>query len=96
VPDVAADAAPATGYEIVVAGQSTVVGGTSGAAPLWAGLTAALGRKPGWINPALWSNPAAMTEITQGDNGQYRAGPYPNPCCGLGVPIGAALAKLKL
>ena len=41
-PDVCANADPATGYKVVVAGQELVVGGTSGAAPLWAAITALL------------------------------------------------------
>lgn len=96
VPDVAAVAAPETGYRIVVGGQWLVVGGTSGAAPFWAGLIAAAGPKPGWVNPTLWSNPASCALITKGNNGQFRAGPYPNPCAGLGVPIGRLVAGLKL
>src|ERR1700738_5666193 len=38
VPDVAGDADPATGYQIVVNGQSARVGGTSAVAPLGAAL----------------------------------------------------------
>lgn len=96
VPDVAAVADPATGYRIVVAGRWTVVGGTSGAAPLWAGLVAAHGPKSSWVNPPLWASPAACVEITEGNNGQFRAGPYPNPCAGIGVPDGAKVLALKL
>jgi subtilase family serine protease len=36
VPDVAADASPSSGYTIFSAGSWVTVGGTSGAAPLWA------------------------------------------------------------
>ena len=42
VPDVAADADPATGYVVRVDGEDTVIGGTSAVAPLWAGLIARL------------------------------------------------------
>src|SRR5262249_48106927 len=42
VPDVAADADPAMGYQILVDGQLEVVGGTSAVAPLWAALIARL------------------------------------------------------
>jgi kumamolisin len=95
VPDVAGDADPATGYEIVVAGTIRVVGGTSAVAPLWAGLTAvfneALGRPVGFINPLLYPllATASFHQITTGNNGAYRAGPGWNPCCGLGTPDGA-------
>ncbi len=37
VPDVAGNADPSTGYNIVVDGQTATVGGTSAVAPLWAG-----------------------------------------------------------
>jgi hypothetical protein len=63
-------------------------------APLYAGLFAAFGKKLGWIGPALWKNPLAFNDITVGDNGLFRAGIGPDPCTGLGSPIGTALAKV--
>ena len=90
VPDVAACADPATGYNIICNGQAEVVGGTSAVAPLWAGLVAATyGPKPGWILPAWYRNPQWFNNITTGDNGVYLAGPGPDPCTGLGSPNGA-------
>ncbi|MBO0820936.1 MAG: S8/S53 family peptidase, partial [Nocardiopsaceae bacterium] len=63
VPDVAGNADPASGYEIVVDGSKTVVGGTSAVAPLWAGLIARLaqstGKKFGLLQTALYSGVAA-------------------------------------
>ena len=94
VPDVAADADPNTGYNITVHGSNTVVGGTSAVAPLYAGLFAALGKKLGFITPSLYKNPAAFTDITSGGNGYYNAGPGPDPCTGLGSPIGSKLAPI--
>ena len=94
VPDVAANADSDTGYKIVVHGSDAVVGGTSAVAPLYAGLFAAFGRKLGFVNPKLWANQTAFTDITTGDNGFYRAAPGPDPCTGLGVPIGDQLAKV--
>jgi kumamolisin len=102
VPDVAGDAAPATGYSIVVNGQTGTVGGTSAVAPLWAGLTALInqanGAPAGFFLPALYANAAtALREITTGTNipsGStlgYTAGPGWNACTGLGVPIGTAV-----
>ena len=101
IPDVAGDAAPGTGYQIVVSGQSEVVGGTSAVAPLWAGLTALInqgaGAPVGFILPTLYANPSLLRQITQGNNipsGStlgYQAGPGWNACTGLGVPIGQAL-----
>ena len=94
VPDVAAEADPETGYEIVVRGSPTVVGGTSAVAPLYAGLFAALGRKLGFVTPVLWSNHLAFTDVTVGDNGHFRARVGPDACTGLGVPIGDRIAAL--
>lgn len=99
VPDVAANADPQTGYNVVVDGQQTVIGGTSAVAPLWAGLLArinqSLGSNVGYVNPLLYSANVEATfhEITSGNNGQYSAGPGWNACTGLGTPDGAALLK---
>jgi kumamolisin len=94
VPDVAADADPNTGYNVTVHGANTVVGGTSAAAPLYAGLFAAFGKKLGFITPTLYETPSAFTDITSGDNGYYKAAVGPDPCTGLGSPIGDKLAPL--
>ena len=94
VPDVAADADPNTGYNIYVHGSLTVVGGTSAVAPLYAGLFAAFGKKLGFVTPTLYENPSVFTDITSGGNGYYSAAPGPDPCTGLGSPIGSKLAAL--
>jgi kumamolisin len=94
VPDVAADADPNTGYEIVVHGTQSVVGGTSAVAPLYAGLFAAFGTKRGFVTPKLWENQAAFNDITVGGNGFYNAAPGPDPCSGIGSPIGTKIAAL--
>lgn len=94
VPDVAANADPNTGYEIFVHGQPVVEGGTSAVAPLYAGLFAAFGKKLGFVSPILWKNHTCFNDITVGDNGAFRAGVGPDPCTGLGSPIGARLAAL--
>jgi subtilase family serine protease len=94
IPDVAANADPRTGYRIVVHGQPDVTGGTSAVAPLYAGLFASFGRKLGFVAPELWSHPTCFQDITSGDNGAYRALQGPDPCTGLGVPIGDRLAAL--
>jgi kumamolisin len=106
VPDLAADADPATGYQIVQGGQQLVIGGTSAVAPLIAGLVAlmnqSLGKAAGYLNPLLYG-PVATTsgtvhDITQGNNdidgslgGAYQAGVGWDPCTGLGSPDGAAV-----
>jgi kumamolisin len=94
VPDVCADADPNTGYEIVVHGSSTVVGGTSAVAPLFAGLFAAFGNKLGFVTPTLWLNQGAFNDITVGGNGLYNAAVGPDPCSGIGSPIGTGIAAL--
>ena len=101
VPDVAADAAPASGYIIIVHGHMTTVGGTSAVAPLWAGLTTLINEKAaqplGFFLPTLYRQPHLLREITVGNNRPagsnigYSAGPGWNACTGLGVPQGQAL-----
>ncbi|MGB6742426.1 MAG: peptidase S53, partial [Terracidiphilus sp.] len=94
VPDVAGDADPNTGYEIVVHGSSTVVGGTSAVAPLYAGLFASFGTKLGFVTPTLWLNQKAFNDITVGSNGFYDAAVGPDACSGIGSPIGTGIAAL--
>ncbi len=97
VPDVAGDADPDSGYEIVADGQQEVVGGTSAVAPLWAGLIALMnqkfGKSVGYLNPLLYGASAEATfhDITSGNNDGYSAGPGWDPCTGLGSPDGAKL-----
>ena len=107
VPDVAGDAAPASGYRILCDGISfpdpsqglPPVGGTSAVAPLWAGLIArinqGLGKPAGFINPLLYAAPANATfrDITQGNNGAYKAGAGWDACTGLGTPNGQNLLQ---
>lgn len=94
VPDVAADADPSTGYTIYVHGSTTILGGTSAVAPLYAGLFASFGKKLGFVTPKLWANQGAFSDITSGGNGYYNAAKGPDPCTGLGAPIGAKIAAL--
>ena len=94
VPDVAANADPNTGYEIVLDGQVEPVGGTSAVAPLYAGLFAALGQKLGFVTPKLWQDRTAFNDIISGDNGTYHAQTGPDACTGLGSPVGQQLAAL--
>ena len=94
VPDVSANADPQTGYQVVIHGATTQVGGTSAVAPLYAGLFAAFGRKLGFVTPKLWLNQTCFNDITEGDNGFYRAWPGPDPCTGIGSPIADKIAAL--
>ena len=98
VPDVSGDADPESGYQVLVDGQSTVFGGTSAVAPLWAALLVrcaqALGRSPGYLNPILYQTLEAegvTRDITNGNNGAYQAGPGWDPCTGWGSPDGTKL-----
>jgi kumamolisin len=96
VPDVAGDADPVTGYDVRVDGQNETVGGTSAVAPLWAALVARLnqklGRSLGAANAALYGVAStAFHDITQGNNGSYKAAKGWDACTGLGSPNGQAL-----
>ena len=101
VPDVSGDADPQTGYQVLIDGTSTVIGGTSAVAPLWAALTArlvqALGRPLGLLQPVLYAGVSAgvvqpgFRDIVAGNNGAFQAGPGWDACTGLGVPDGEAL-----
>ncbi len=112
VPDVAAVANPDSAYSIYDSvsgtGQWTAEGGTSGAAPVWAALTALADEscgatKPaqaaGLLNPALYRNPSDMNDITSGNNdytgtnnGDYPAGTGYDMASGLGSPTAALFA----
>lgn len=96
VPDVAGDASPESGYNILVDGEQEVVGGTSAVAPLWAALLALINQKKGspvgFVNPSLYPDEADFHDITQGNNGAYSAGPGWDACTGLGSPDGTELA----
>lgn len=104
VPDVAAVADPATGYEVFVDGERKVYGGTSAVAPLWAALVARLaqaaGSPLGMLHPTLYAAAAAsprrdgFRDITSGGNGGFTAQAGWDACTGLGVPDGGALLAL--
>ncbi len=100
VPDVAGNADPATGYQVRVDGEEFGIGGTSAVAPLWAGLIALLnqrlGHPVGFLNPLLYGTlrgKGATRDITEGDNGGYRAGRGWDACTGWGSPVGTALLE---
>jgi kumamolisin len=106
VPDVAGNADPQTGYQILSGGQPQVVGGTSAVAPLWAALIARLaqatGTRFGLIQPVLYAGVApraavaGFNDIVTGTNGAYSAGPGWDACTGLGSPNAPALlTRLK-
>ena len=95
VPDVVADANPYTGLLIYVLGQEEVIGGTSLATPIWAGMTADLIsviHKPlslfnsilYWINENQTLYNRVFHQTTFGFNGLYSAHQGYNLVTGLG------------
>jgi subtilase family serine protease len=86
-PDIALDAAPGTGYWIFSHGLSAggtpiwdVVGGTSAAAPLMAGITAdaneSAGQALGFANPFIYDGTTGFHDITQGNNVNFTGSAY--------------------
>jgi kumamolisin len=104
LPDVAAVADPLTGVVVMhVSGTKLEpIGGTSGAAPLWAALIArinqGLGVPCGFLNPVLYQKFASgvLRDITLGNNGNYEAKAGWDACTGLGAPGGDELLKALL
>ena len=100
VPDVAAAAADAPGYRIIVGGNPIVKNGTSAVAPLWAAMislaNARRNARLGLVNSHLYANLALFRPIIEGDNRVgnigYAAAPGLawNACTGLGVPARGA------
>jgi kumamolisin len=78
LPDLAGDADPVSGYQILLDGKMQVIGGTSAVAPLMAGLlalinqatTKSFGKTVGLINPVIYGAGAASAfrDITKGNN----------------------------
>jgi kumamolisin len=99
VPDVCGDADPQTGWDVRVDGSDTVIGGTSAVAPMWAGLIARINsannnQPVGFINPLLYASPAALNDVSQGNNGDFAAAAGWDACTGLGSPNGGKIAAL--
>jgi len=101
IPDVAGYAA---GYSIVCQGRPARVPGTSGVAPLWAGLVALLNQKldhrVGFLNPYLYNEinkAGALNDVREGNNDDghcapfYHAAPGWDACTGLGTPDGTKI-----
>lgn len=98
-PDISAVADPFTGLKIVFNQQEIVGGGTSQAAPLWAGMAAVMnqylveqnGRLIGNLNPILYriaegTRLPAFRDIVLGGNAVASAGPGYDLATGLGTP----------
>lgn len=109
VPDVAANASTRTGYIVWSDETDMSMGGTSAAAPLWAGLVACLNesldRRIGFLTPLLYTKEAqqkgALRDIVDGDNNNeqmpgrkgYLAQAGWDACTGLGTPRGEELLR---
>lgn len=97
VPDVCANADPNTGYIIYLNGQFMVIGGTSAAAPLWAGFLASINYRK-FINTNIYSlyqtNKNIVYDIKSGNNGDYTGATNYDLCSGLGSPNLTLLASL--
>jgi kumamolisin len=98
VPDVSADADPASGYQIVVGGNWQTIGGTSAVAPLWSGFLARLNQSlnssVGFLQPFLYTpavRQSCFRDIVSGNNGAYEAASGWDACTGLGSPNGRQL-----
>lgn len=105
VPDVAGPADPDSPFFVVFRGQPTAAGGTSAAAPFWAGVAAivdqyarAQGVGPvGSANALLYGiakrDPRAFHDVTRGGNRYYDAGRGWDYATGLGSPRVERLAR---
>ncbi|MGB8402637.1 MAG: S53 family peptidase [Mycobacterium sp.] len=108
-PDVAAVADFFTGAQMVFGGDVVLAGGTSMAAPLWAGMAAVIdqylvangGRPLGDVNPLLYrvqraGRLPAFRDVTVGGNAIAMAGPGYDLVTGLGTPDVDNLARSLL
>ena len=103
VPDVAAKADLLRGYLMTVGGADISMGGTSAAAPAWAGLIACLnemmGENAGFLNALLYGRRygrrlrMGMRDIVKGGTQAFKARHGWDACTGWGSPIGIKLLK---
>lgn len=102
------------GYQVIVEGRANSVGGTSASTPAFAGMIGLIndarvqaGKKPlGFLNPFLYQNADAFTDITKGNNRIGRGGeklkygwdciPGWDPATGLGTPVFSKLLKAAM
>ncbi|WP_244098985.1 protease pro-enzyme activation domain-containing protein [Burkholderia ambifaria] len=100
MPDIAFDADPYSGAQVVVGGQLQIVGGTSLSAPLFAAtwarmLSGGCAASLGFAAPTLYSaqatSPSIFRDVTNGSNGAYSAGSGWDFVTGWGTPNVSAL-----
>ena len=102
------------GFKVVTSGEVQPVGGTSASTPLFAGLVSLIndvrvskGKKPlGFLNPFIYSNPQAFTDVTVGNNAIDRSGMPAkygfqctkgwDPVTGLGTPKFGAMLEAAM
>jgi len=102
------------GYQVIVGGRPNSVGGTSASSPAFAGMVSMLNearfnagmKQLGFLNPFLYKNEDAFTDVTAGSNKVGRGGqPLPygwncskgwDPATGLGTPLFEKLLKAAL
>lgn len=102
------------GYQVIVSGQPNSVGGTSASTPAFGGMVGLIneariqaGKKPmGFLNPFLYKNADAFTDVTVGSNRIGRSGEKLkygwdcvdgwDPATGLGTPKFQELLKRAL
>lgn len=93
VPDVAFDADPESGVDVIIDGKEEVIGGTSVGAPAWQGIWARVAgaheSSLAFAGPVIYqSEPeAAFNDITLGDNGIYPCTPGWDYVTGRGTPV---------
>jgi len=99
-PDIAMNADPATGINIMVSGKLNIIGGTSAVAPAMAAYVARLGTTK-FITPLLYAAAASaatyatcFNDIKAGSNGAYSAKAVHDCCTGLGSLKGTPLKPL--
>jgi kumamolisin len=93
IPDIALNADPYTGINILVGGQMVVVGGTSCAAPAMAAFIARAGITK-FLTPLLYTaknSAMCFHDIGSGSNGAYTASADYDYCTGLGSINGSIL-----
>ena len=91
-PDVACNADPNTGVVYLLNGRVYTVGGTSIAAPTFAGFLASV-RPTAFVNPTLYAAQAlgCFHDIVTGSNGEWTAHAGYDNCTGIGSIIGGTL-----
>jgi subtilase family serine protease len=99
-PDISLNADPATGVAFIVGGSQYIFGGTSVAAPTFAGYLASINYSKyntQFANYKLYSAPSScFHDIMSGSNGDYTASSGYDICTGLGSIVGNTLFNVLI